>query len=99
MDLYFQGQAWFNKGLNRENLTQARSFYERAVALDPDNLSALIARVNVDLIFAGNYMVDDRAERLAAVEATLIKLLAQAPNNADLHLPDVRRPNPDQPRR
>ena len=30
-------------------------------------------------------MVDDRAERLAAVEATLIKLLAQAPNNAVVH--------------
>ena len=30
-------------------------------------------------------MVDDRAERLAAVEATLIKLLAQAPNNAAVH--------------
>ena len=85
MDLYFQGQAWFNKGLNRENLAQARSFFERAVALDPDNLSASIARVNVDLIFAGSYMVDDRAERLAAVEATLVKLLAQAPNNAYLH--------------
>ena len=85
MDLYFQGQAWFNKGLNRENLAQARSFFERALALDPDNLSALIARVNVDLIFAGSYMVDNRAERLAAVEATLVKLLAQAPNNAYLH--------------
>jgi len=85
MDLYFQGQAWFNKGLNRENLIQARSFYERAVALDPDNLSALTAKLNVDLMFAANYQVDDRAERLAAVEATVIKLLAQAPNNAAVH--------------
>ena len=85
MDLYFQGQAWFNKGLNRENLIQARSFYERAVALDPDNLSALTANLNVDLMFAANYEVDDRAERLAAVEATVIKLLAQAPNNAAVH--------------
>jgi TolB-like protein/DNA-binding SARP family transcriptional activator/Flp pilus assembly protein TadD len=85
MDLFFQGQAWFNRGLNRENLIQARSFYERALALDPDNLSALTAKLNVDLQFAGNYMVDDRAERLAAVEATAIKLLAQAPNNAGVH--------------
>jgi len=85
MDLYFQGQAWFNKGLNRENLIQARSFYERAVALDPDNLSASTAKLNVDLMFAANYEVDDRAERLAAVEATVIKLLAQAPNNAAVH--------------
>ena len=45
MDLYFQGQAWYNKGLNCENLAQARSFFERALALDPDNLSALTASV------------------------------------------------------
>jgi TolB-like protein/class 3 adenylate cyclase/DNA-binding SARP family transcriptional activator len=85
MDLYFQGQAWYNKGLNRENLAQARSFFESALALDPDNFSALTARANVDLIFAGSYMVDDRAARLAAIEATVTKLLAQAPNNAFAH--------------
>ena len=85
MDLYFQGLAWFNRGLNRDNLIQARSFYQRAVALDPDNLSALTAKLNVDLMFAANYEVDDRTERLAAVEAAVIKLLAQAPNNAAVH--------------
>jgi TolB-like protein/class 3 adenylate cyclase/DNA-binding SARP family transcriptional activator/Tfp pilus assembly protein PilF len=87
MDLYFQGRAWYNKGLNRENMVQARSFFQRALALDPDNLSALLARLNVDLIFAGSYMADDddRAERYAAIEATLIKLLSQAPNNASAH--------------
>jgi TolB-like protein/DNA-binding winged helix-turn-helix (wHTH) protein/Tfp pilus assembly protein PilF len=85
MDLYFQGQAWFNKGLNRENLAQARSFFERAVALDPDNLSALLAKLNSDLIFASHHTVDDRAQRHAAIEARLIKLLAQAPNNATVH--------------
>jgi tetratricopeptide (TPR) repeat protein len=85
MDLYFQGQAWFNKGVNPENLAQARSFFERALALDPDNLSALVARVNVDLILAGSFSADDRAKRLAEVEATVIKLLAQDPNSAYLH--------------
>jgi TolB-like protein/DNA-binding winged helix-turn-helix (wHTH) protein/Flp pilus assembly protein TadD len=85
IDLYFQGQAWYNKGLNRENLTQARSFFERALALDPDDLSAQLASVNADLISAVSYMVDNRAERLAAIETTLVKLFAQAPNNAILH--------------
>jgi TolB-like protein/Tfp pilus assembly protein PilF len=85
MDLYFQGQAWFNKGLSRENMAQARSFFERAVALDPDNLSALLAKLNADLIFASHRMLTDRAERHAAIEARLTKLLAQTPNNADVH--------------
>jgi len=29
MDLYFQGLAWFNKGMSRDNLVQARSFFDR----------------------------------------------------------------------
>ena len=36
MDLYFQGRACLNKGLTPKNLTQARGFFERALALDPE---------------------------------------------------------------
>ncbi len=32
MDLYFQGMAWFNKGLTPDNMAQARSFFDRALA-------------------------------------------------------------------
>ena len=85
MDLYFQGRALFNKGLNCENMVQARSFFERALELDPDNFSALLGSVNVDMIFAGTFMTDDRAARYAAIEATLIKVLSQAPNDASAH--------------
>src|SRR5208283_5468381 len=41
-DLYYQGLAWFNKGVTREFMTRARNFFERALALDPDNVDALI---------------------------------------------------------
>ena len=47
-DLYYQGLAWFNKGVNREFLTQAREFFERALALDPGNVDALIGTGQVD---------------------------------------------------
>src|SRR5208283_899312 len=40
MDLYFQGMAWLNKGRNPDYAARARSFFERAMALDPDNLDA-----------------------------------------------------------
>ena len=30
MDLYFQGMAWFNKGLRPDTLARARGFFERA---------------------------------------------------------------------
>jgi Tetratricopeptide repeat len=39
MDLYFQGMAWLNKG----DVARARGFFERALALDPDNLGAILA--------------------------------------------------------
>ena len=42
MDLYFQGMSWFNKGRNAQNLPEARGFFERALALDPGNLDALL---------------------------------------------------------
>src|ERR1700683_5197046 len=42
MDLYFQGLAWINKGVTPENVTQARSFFGRALAADPGNVDALI---------------------------------------------------------
>ena len=42
MDLYFQGLAWLNKGLTPDNVAQARSFFDRALSADPDNVDALI---------------------------------------------------------
>jgi TolB-like protein len=42
MDLYFQGMAWLNKGPTPEHLTQARGFFERALAIDPRNVEALV---------------------------------------------------------
>ena len=42
MDLYFQGMAWFNKGRNPANIARALGFFERALALDPDNLDAVV---------------------------------------------------------
>ena len=42
MDLYFQGLACANRGYSPENIAQARVFGERALALDPGNVDALI---------------------------------------------------------
>jgi TolB-like protein/class 3 adenylate cyclase/TPR repeat protein len=85
MDLFFQGMGWFNRGAVRENLTQARSLFERALALDPGNVDAELNFAGVDALMAAIYMTDDRAERLATAETTLTKLLLVAPNNAWMH--------------
>ena len=82
MDLYFQGMAWFNKGRNPADIARARDFFERALALDPDNLDAAIGLACADGQAAVGYYVDDKAERLESVEANLNRVLSRSPNNA-----------------
>jgi hypothetical protein len=48
LDLCFQGKAYANKGRTSEYLAQARSFFERALALDPGNIEALVGIAKVD---------------------------------------------------
>jgi TolB-like protein/class 3 adenylate cyclase len=85
MDLYFLGRASFNKGQTLEKLTQARSFFERALALDPGSVQALVDTALVDLSIASGYLTDDRTARLASAEAALIKALSLAPRHASAH--------------
>jgi len=66
-------------------MTQSRGFFDRALALDPGNLDALLGGAMVDVILGVHYLTDHRAEHLAAAEATLTKVLAQTPNNAWAH--------------
>ena len=82
MDLYFQGRASVNKGMAPENLAQARDYYERALALDPGNIEALVGTAGVDYLSFVLYLTDDRAARAAAAEAALTKVLSLAPNHA-----------------
>ena len=51
-DLFLQGLAWHNKGPTSENMSQARGFFERALALDPDNVDALVMSAMVDFFVA-----------------------------------------------
>jgi tetratricopeptide (TPR) repeat protein len=86
MDLFFQGIAWLNKGPTPEHFARARDFFERALALDPGNVEALVGLANVDASSAGSYVIDDRAARFAAAEVTLIKALSLAPQHAQAHM-------------
>jgi TolB-like protein/class 3 adenylate cyclase len=86
MDLNFQGLACLNKGLTSENLAQAQGFFERALALDPQNVGALVAAAIVDAAIGGVLVPADRAARFAAAEAASTKALSLAPDNALAHL-------------
>ena len=86
MDLYLQGMAWYNKGRNPADIDRASGFFERALALDPDNLDAALGKAATDFLAAASYSVDDKFERLHSIEAQLNWVLSQSPNNAGAHL-------------
>ena len=83
MDLYFQGLAWLNKGRTApDSLAQARSFFDRALAADPDNVDALVRSAYTDVL-AGNYsFVADPMAAFSAAEAKLTKALSSVPDHA-----------------
>ncbi|MGO4506396.1 tetratricopeptide repeat protein [Bradyrhizobium sp. 2TAF36] len=85
MDFIFQGMACLNKGRTSEYLAQSRSFFERALALDPKNVEALVGLAVVDAAAVGMALTVERAARLAAAETALIKALSLAPQHARAH--------------
>ena len=84
-DLCFQGAAWANKGRTPECMAQARGFYERALALEPGNVEALVGTAWVNCSIGANVLTDDRIEHLAAAEETVTKVLSLAPNHPMAH--------------
>ncbi|WP_426615341.1 winged helix-turn-helix domain-containing tetratricopeptide repeat protein [Bradyrhizobium sp. McL0616] len=85
MDLYFQGWACENNGTTAEYMTQAESFFDQALALDPGNIEALVGSARVKAAFGANLMGDDWTAHFVAAEAILIKALSLAPNHARAH--------------
>jgi TolB-like protein len=86
MDLVFQGRALFNKGWTPEYMARARGFFERAMALDPENIEAIVGLALVNDTEGAALLTDDPSARFAAAEATSTKALSLAPNHAGAHL-------------
>jgi TolB-like protein/class 3 adenylate cyclase len=86
MDLYFQGMTWFNKGLTPHNVAQARSFFDRALTADSDNVDALVGSGRAEALEAVNFFVTDPMAAFAAAEAKLTKVLASVPDHAHGHM-------------
>jgi len=49
MDLLFQGRDWLSKGWTPEYLIKAHCFFERAMALDPENIEAMVGLTLLDV--------------------------------------------------
>jgi tetratricopeptide (TPR) repeat protein len=85
MDLYFQGVARANMGVTPDYMAQARVFFEKAIALDPGSIDALVGIANVDATTAAAQLTDDRTSRFSAAEATLNKVVSMVPQHAFAH--------------
>ena len=98
MDHYFLGLAALNKGLTADLLDKARSHFDRALDLDPDNVDALVGRARVDLTFVANWLSEDRVKRLRSAEADLGKALRLRPENPNARTAIGGGANVQQPR-
>ena len=58
MDLYFQGLAWLDKGVTPDSVAQARSFFDRALTSDPDNVDVLVGSAGVDAPRGRKFLCD-----------------------------------------
>ncbi len=85
MDLVFQGSSWYNKGLTPDYMAQAHSFFEKAIALDPENVEAMVGLARADASLGAAVMTDDYSARFAAAETTITKVLSLAPKHASAH--------------
>jgi TolB-like protein len=85
MDMVFQGNSWYNKGLTPDCLAQARSFFEKALVLDPENVEAMVGLAKVDIALGNAVMTDDWSARFAAAETAITKVLSLAPSHALAH--------------
>lgn len=86
IDLIFRGRHSFNEGLTSRSLTQARLYFERALAIDAENVDAKIWMAAVDVTSASTFLTDDHSLHLAAAEKILLKALSSAPNHSWAHL-------------
>ena len=66
-------------------MTQAQAFFDRALALDPGNIEALVGSARVKAAIGANLMRDDWTAHFVAAEAVLIRALSLAPNHARAH--------------
>jgi TolB-like protein/class 3 adenylate cyclase len=85
MDLNFQGQAYIYKGITAKNLSTARDFFRRALAVETRSVAALVGMAMVDLLTAAGLLTEDRLARFSAAEEMANEALSIYPSHATAH--------------
>ena len=86
MDLTLQGWAKLSTNTTPDAVLKAREFFERALALDPNNIDALVGKGAVHTTIGAAIMGDDSAPHFAAAEAALIDVLSRNPQHSLAHV-------------
>jgi TolB-like protein/DNA-binding winged helix-turn-helix (wHTH) protein len=85
-DLYFQGMAWYYRGLTPRYMAQSRSYFDRALIADPNNVDAVIGLAGVEAVEGVNSFAADPVASFAAAEAKLIEALSSVPDHVVGHM-------------
>ncbi|MCA6114344.1 winged helix-turn-helix domain-containing protein [Bradyrhizobium sp. WSM 1738] len=85
-DLTFQSKACLYKATTAKQLIQARGFFERALAIDPRSVGALLGMAVSDFRMASSLLADDRIARFSAAETKVIEALSIAPDHSSAHM-------------
>jgi TolB-like protein len=86
VDHTLHGWAAWNQHLSLEAARKARRYFEEALRLDENNVSALLGVANAHMWEVNMYASDDRAAQTSAAEAAAVKALALVPDSADVHV-------------
>jgi hypothetical protein len=78
LDLTFRGWAAFNRGVSRDNLTNAERCFEQALTLDPSNVEALAGLAEVKCTLAQTHLTDTQASYLAGAEEAAAKAVRRS---------------------
>ncbi|WP_063682990.1 adenylate/guanylate cyclase domain-containing protein [Bradyrhizobium stylosanthis] len=86
LDLVFQGLACLYEGPSPKDLTHARDFFERALAIDARNVRAMVGLAIVDFRMAITVRTDNKAALFSAAATNATKALSLAPDDTLGHL-------------
>jgi TolB-like protein/class 3 adenylate cyclase len=86
LDLAFQGFAHLYEGPTPKHLTQARDYFERALAIDARNIRAMVGLAIVDFRMAVTVRTDNKTALFSAAATNAAKALSLAPDDTLAHL-------------
>jgi TolB-like protein/class 3 adenylate cyclase/Tfp pilus assembly protein PilF len=85
VDLTMRGWVVLNSNPDKAALQDAATLFERALALDPQNVSAMIGLTSTLTWRLNTNQSDDRAGDIARAEETIDRALALEPHNSRAH--------------